>query len=329
MFLRRHWSSVALLFLVACSRDAAVPLAEGRLPVAGGGSLYCRLIGRGTDTVVVVHGGPALNSRYLEEALRSLAEAHVLLFYDQGGQGRSSDARQPDSLSFARDLDDLAAVQAHFALGPMRIVGHHWGAALAAQFAVRHPERVARVVLLSPMPLSASFTYRLACRPNDSSALQSWTAALAGNTDSLDPAGFCTRFWGFQFFPAGVTVRPAVRQLAPAVCDDSPQRIREHATTTRELYLSLRGWNWPDTLGQVSPPALVIVGGESEAWLTNAVLWSARLREARLLVLGRTALFPWAEAKPEINRELVEFLGGSWPAQALRVDTLGRTIKAS
>ncbi len=323
-----HLLSAVLLAVAACSgaEKQKPPLAEGMLAVAGGDSLHYRLTGQGTDTVVVLHGGPALNSRYLEAALAPLADSHILLFYDQRGRGRSTTATHPDSLSFSQDLEDLAAVQAHFGLGPLRLVGHHWGAALAAQYAIRHPGQVARIVLLSPMPDRLSFTFRLAYLPNDSAAMAAWAAAREQGAESLDPAGFCRRYWGFLFSPAEVTSKTVVHRLGPMICDDAPDRLRSRSTISRQLYLSLPGYNWSDSLTMALSPALVIVGSESAAWLSNADQWASRLHEARKLVLGHTALFPWAEARGELNAAIDRFLRGGWPTAALRVDSLGHPI---
>jgi pimeloyl-ACP methyl ester carboxylesterase len=296
------------------------------LPVSGGDSLHYRIVGRGTDTVVVLHGGPALSSGYIEAALRPLAESHILLFYDQRGRGRSSEPQSPDSLSFHRDLSDLSEVRSYFGLGRLQLVGHHWGAALAALYDIRHPEQVARMVLLSPMPEQLSFTFRLAYLPNDTVAIAAWNAARGRGADSLDPAGFCRSYWGFQFSPAEVTAERVVGSLAPAICDDPPVRLRSRVQTTRRLYQSLPGYNWSDSLGLASAPSLVVVGGESAAWLSNADLWVSRLRDARKLVIGRTALFPWAEEEEPMNRAIDEFLRGGWPAEALRVDSLGHRL---
>lgn len=320
-----------LLSAASCDTDPKplAPLAEGMLAVSDGDSLYFRLTGRGTDTLVLLHGGPALNGRYLEAALTPLAEHHVLLSYDQRGRGRSTTPHHPDSLSFARDLDDLAALQAHFQLGPLKLVGHHWGAALAAQYAIRFPGRVARMVLLSPMPERLSYNFRLAYLANDTLAIAAWNAARERGADSLDPASFCRAYWGFLFSPAEVTTKRVVTGLAPLICDESPERIRARPGSARQLFLSLPGYDWSDSLAFAKAPALVIVGGESAAWLSNADLWASRLPDARKLVLGHTALFPWVEAGPELNREVDRYLGGAWPVAAVAVDSLGHRIAAT
>lgn len=326
---RRYSPAIAVLLLIACSTPATRPLAEGMLPVSGGDSLYYRLVGRGTDTVVVLHGGPALNSRYPEEALRPLAESHVLLLYDQRDRGRSSEARFPDSLSFDRDLADLAEVQTRFRLGSLRLIGHQWGAALAAQYAIRHPGMVARMVLLSPLVYQSTDVYQLAKLPNDAAAMANLAAARATRADSLDPAGFCAHFWGFAFSPAEITARSTVGQLAPAVCGDAPDRLRSREGVARRLDRSLGRWQWSDSLALAVPPALLIVGNDAQPLLDDWRLWAGHLHDARLLLAGRIALLPWIGADAEVNHDLDRFLAGEWPLKAVRVDSTGLPIRVS
>lgn len=99
--------------------------------------------------VVVIHGGPGGDYRNLL-VLKALADDYRVVFYDQRGTGLS--ARVPDGeLTFESSLDDLDRVVRHYGGGePVRLVGHSWGGMLAAYYASRHPERVARVAMAEP-----------------------------------------------------------------------------------------------------------------------------------------------------------------------------------
>jgi proline iminopeptidase len=47
-------------------------------------------------------------------------------------------------------------VRQHFHLESPALLGHSWGAVLALEYAVRHPERVSHLILMNPAPASAS-----------------------------------------------------------------------------------------------------------------------------------------------------------------------------
>ena len=90
---------------------------------------------------------------YLANDLAPLAAYHTLLFYDQRGAGRSSlvaDSAALDGLRFAEDLESL---RQHFGLTRVTLLGHSWGAAVAALYASRYPDRIARLLIVDGIPL--------------------------------------------------------------------------------------------------------------------------------------------------------------------------------
>jgi proline iminopeptidase len=127
---------------------------EGRLQV-GKASLYTREIGKG-QPIVVLHGGPDFDHRYLLPDLDRLADGFRLVYYDQRGRGRSAAGVQPEDVTLASDIDDLDRVRQHFELESAALLGHSWGAVLALEYALRHPTRVSHLILMNPAPASAS-----------------------------------------------------------------------------------------------------------------------------------------------------------------------------
>lgn len=103
--------------------------------------------------VVFVHGGPGgyVHSSVIR-ALEPLAAAgHTVYFYDQHGSGLSDRLLRPKDSGFNDQVDDLAEiVERHLGARRINLVGHSHGARIAAHYAARHPERVARMVLSSP-----------------------------------------------------------------------------------------------------------------------------------------------------------------------------------
>ena len=116
----------------------------------GGYRYHLEVFGMPTlPVVVVVHGGPGGDYRYLLP-LQALSDEYQVVFYDQRGTGLSP--RVPDEqLGLVQSLEDLAgvigSVSPHSAV---RLVGHSWGAMLVAAYLDRHPERVSHAVLAEP-----------------------------------------------------------------------------------------------------------------------------------------------------------------------------------
>jgi proline iminopeptidase len=121
----------------------------------GGYRYHLEVFGLPTrPVVVVVHGGPGGDYRYLLP-LRPLSDEYQLVFYDQRGSGLSP--RVPDDqLGLDQFVEDLHAIIGSVSPhAPVRLVGHSWGAMLTAAYLDRHPEQVSHVVLAEPEFLTA------------------------------------------------------------------------------------------------------------------------------------------------------------------------------
>ena len=139
--------------IVACVAAVSLAPHESRIPV-GTTSLFAREIGRG-QPIIVLHGGPDFDQGYLLPDLDRLADTFRLIYYDQRGRGRSAENVSPEDVALASDLDDLDKVRQYFRLEPAALLGHSWGAVLALEYALRHPGRVSRLILMNPAPASA------------------------------------------------------------------------------------------------------------------------------------------------------------------------------
>ena len=130
-----------------------IPSARESRIRAGTASLYARDIGKGTP-IIVLHGGPDFDSDYLVPDLDRVADGLRLIYYDQRGRGKSAEKVRPQDVTLQSDLEDIDRVREHFHLTTPVLLGHSWGVVLALEYALRHPERVSRIVLMNPAPVS-------------------------------------------------------------------------------------------------------------------------------------------------------------------------------
>ncbi|WP_296447886.1 alpha/beta fold hydrolase [Rhodoferax sp. UBA5149] len=99
--------------------------------------------------LVVVHGGPGGDSKYLYP-LQDLAKTHYLVFYDQRGTGLSPRVNK-ELLTLESSLDDLHRIVRHYGgPGQVKLIGHSWGAMLVVAYLGRHPDRVSHAVVVEP-----------------------------------------------------------------------------------------------------------------------------------------------------------------------------------
>jgi len=114
---------------------------------ANGASLRYELSGSGNETLVLMHEAGGCLESY-EDALPWLEKSFRVLRYDQRGFGFSEKVRE---LRFENVVADLAALLDALRINaPVYLAGCAMGGDFSVGFAVRHPERVAKLMLASP-----------------------------------------------------------------------------------------------------------------------------------------------------------------------------------
>ena len=100
--------------------------------------------------IVLLHGLTATR-RYVVMGSRSLERSgHRVISYDARGHGRSSPAAAPGDYTYGDLVDDLEAVLDHLELERAVLAGASMGAHTLLALALRAPERVAGLVVITP-----------------------------------------------------------------------------------------------------------------------------------------------------------------------------------
>jgi proline iminopeptidase len=306
--------------LTGCSDSDWLSLQSdsGFIKSAAGPRIFWRTLGSGPDTVVVLHGGVGLHHRYLLGALAPLVPHRTLIFYDMRGRGESDAVL--DSTLFALDADvaDLDAVRRHFGLERVKLIGHHWGGAVAAIFASRNPGVVDRMMLISPFPVHYSLMYAFTLMPGDT-ARYSHALSLAGHRSDPDSVSRrCADTWTLFFAPWRTDVRTPYDKLGATICDAPADRLARADFIRNETQRSIGMWAWREQLRGVNTPALIVEGNGDSLVVQAATRWAQHLANARVLLLPRPYLFPWAAAPAHFRRTASVFLDGSFPPGAVK-----------
>jgi pimeloyl-ACP methyl ester carboxylesterase len=97
--------------------------------------------------LVMLHGG-VNPSEMFGQTLTDMAKTHRVIAIQMRGHGLSSDT--DGSWTYEQMADDVAAVLGKVGVGKADFMGYSMGAGVAIQTAIRHPEIVNRLVLVSP-----------------------------------------------------------------------------------------------------------------------------------------------------------------------------------
>jgi 3-oxoadipate enol-lactonase len=235
-----------------------------------------------------------LGSDHLEWLFQLPAfEPHFkVVIFDNRGTG-SSDV-PPGPYTAARMADDAASLLDFLRIPRAHVLGVSLGGMIAQEVALRHPDRVDRLVLGCTGPGGS-----LSIRPSGEAM-----AAFAG-AGGADPEAELRRMMPFLYSDTYIAERP--KEI-----DDFIRRRIENRTP-REGYLSQLAaavtHDAADRLGGIRARTLVITG-EADRLVPpeNSVRLAGRIPGARLVLLPGAPHRLFAENADAFNREVLSFL---------------------
>ena len=123
-----------------------------RIGLATGVTLKVAFGGAG-EPIILLHGFPE-SHRTWRHILPNLAADFRVVAPDQRGFGGSDKPQEMEAYKTDRVVEDLIALADALDIGRFTLVGHDWGGAAAWLAALRHPDRVERLVIVNaPHPL--------------------------------------------------------------------------------------------------------------------------------------------------------------------------------
>jgi pimeloyl-ACP methyl ester carboxylesterase len=133
-----------LATLVPAIASAQGEPTTGYAPV-NGLKMYYEVHGSG-DPVVLLHGAFMTISSETEW-IAELAKTRKVIAVEMQGHGRTADISRP--MSAANFADDVAALLDYLNIPRADVIGYSMGGGVAMQCAIRHPEKVRKVVSIS------------------------------------------------------------------------------------------------------------------------------------------------------------------------------------
>ena len=117
----------------------------GYAPV-NGLKMYYEIHGSG-EPVVMLHGASMAISGEGEEWVRELSKTRKVIAVEMQGHGRTADIKR--DISYENLADDVAGLLDYLKIPNADIMGYSLGGGVAMQCAIRHPEKVRKVVSIS------------------------------------------------------------------------------------------------------------------------------------------------------------------------------------
>ena len=260
----------------------------------------------GGDPILCLHGGPGMDAGYFfldtdawGPGLRALAVDHRVVTYDQRGCGGSGVPDVDEPLALSRHVDDIGQVIAELGLERPTVLAHSFGSVLALLFALQHPEKLSRLVIVGGAPTRDFMAgYRKAVAEELSPEVQARLSAI--QAEDLDDTVMRERFR---------LVLPLYfhRRLSDEEQEALLSSISFSARVNRAVAAGLESYDLSPALPHIRVPALVVYGTSDRIVQPEYQLaFRGRLLTARFVAFQESGHFPFLE-EPEPFARVVHY----------------------
>jgi pimeloyl-ACP methyl ester carboxylesterase len=306
---------VALMVVIGAPRSPVTAQSrEGYAVTEDSVRLWYRVVGQGRETVLVPVG------LFYGTRLDGLARNRRIVLYDPRGRGRS-DSVPAAKVSLDYQIRDVETIRRTVGAGQVAVIGWSGLGMEMFVYALRHPDRVTRLVQLAPVPPRAQpyMQGMMADRRSrtDSAEWNVLQARKARGEFDDDEAAWC-RELKLVTTPASFGDISFAAQ-APDVCqfrNEWPSRLSPYFEA---LLGSFGEFDWRSELSRVKIPRLIIHGERDNISLGGNREWAAGQPQARLLVIPGAGHWPHYERPEQTLGAIETFLEGEWPKGSVKV----------
>lgn len=238
------------------------------------------------EPLVFIHGLGS-SSKDWEYQVGFFQENFRVIVYDVRGHGQTDKPRGPYNIKmFADDLDGLMEVlqvpQAH-------IVGISLGGMVACQLAVSYPERVKSLTMVNSWIDFSPQNFR--------ERFNLWQRVFMFRLLSMRRIG--------KIIAGRIFIKPEQEELRQMLIE---RWAENHKPSYIATTLGIVGWSIEDKAGDIVCPTLIIAADEDYTPVSYKERYTAKFKDAELVVIEDSRHATPVEKPEEFNRALMGFL---------------------
>ena len=275
---------------------------------SNGVKIYYRTFGTGIP-VLIINGGPGLNSDGFVDLAKSLSSHNQTIVYDQRGTGKSAMLKiDASTITMQLMIDDMECLRKQLKIERWIILGHSFGGMLASYYATIHPDRIISMILSSSGGIdlellsyvSKNINAKLTSQQLDSSNY--WSQKIANGDTS-----YLARW---QRAKALANAYVYDKKYAPAIAE---------RLTHSNLYINDLVWrdmqkinfNCASKLLNFTSPVLIIQGKQDIIEERTSQKANKILKNSRLVILDHCVHYGWLDSRDAYLSEVEKFISGN------------------
>lgn len=256
-------------------------------------NLYYEVHGEGAPLLLIY--GLAGRGNGWKFQLEALSSHFQLITFDNRGVGETD---QPEEAFSLGDIaDDAAALLDHLGIASAYVFGISMGGMIAQEFALRHPDRVRKLVLGCTHPGIKH------CVPSPG-----WVTEIFKSLPGKPREQVVRECTPINYSPFTQEHKPELIESLIPLFVDNRQRAHGYAGQLKAIW----NFNALDRLPQLAAPTLVMTGTDDVLVVPdNSKIIAERIPNARLIEFPEAGHLFFIEKADDVNRELLEFFQGS------------------
>lgn len=269
-----------------------------------GSKTYYKIFGKG-EPLLIINGGPGMNSNGFEDMAKVLAESQQTIIYDQRGTGKSKLSKlDAKTVSMKIMADDIESLRKHLKIKKWNILGHSFGGMLVSYYATIYPNSIDKLVLSS----SGGVDLSLLKGPN---LIEAGLSKV--EKDSMN-------YWNDKIEKGDTSYKARIgrgRAMAPAYVYDQKyvpviaERLTQgNSTINGLLWSDMQQMNFDckEKLKTFKNPVLIIQGKEDIISNEIGELAKQTFPNSKLILLEHSKHYGWLDAREKYFSDINSFL---------------------
>jgi proline iminopeptidase len=270
--------------------------------------VYYRTFGSGKP-LLIINGGPGMNSNGFENLAIKLSENNKTIIYDQRGTGKSRlNTLDSSTITMKLMLDDIESLRKHFNIDKWSILGHSFGGMLASYYAAEYPQHIESLILSSSGGIDlelldyAGEAINSKLSKEELDSLSYWSAKINAGDTSYHAK-----------LERGKVLAPAYlydKKFIPALAERLTQG---NAVINQLIWNDLKKikYDCAEKLKTFDKPVLIIQGRQDIIQVKTAEKAHKILKNSKIVILENCGHYGWLDNAAVYFQEINSFLANN------------------
>lgn len=307
MYYQQHQSIMKRIIniLLLLNFGFVIAQTQGYSTNTDGSKTFYKIIGKG-EPLLIINGGPGMNSNGFEAMAKKLGEKYQAILYDQRGTGKSVlKELNSETINMKLMAEDIETLRKHLKIEKWSILGHSFGGIMAAHYATIYPKTISKIIFSASGGIDLGLTEYASANINsklsqiERDSLSYYNAKIANGDTSKK------------------TLLGRGRALAPAYLYDK-KNIPVLAERLTQGNSAINVLIWEDLekikfdckpkLKNFTQPVLIIQGKQDIIKPETAEIAHSVLKNSKVIYLDHCGHYGWLDVEEEYHNAIFDFL---------------------